>query len=389
MNTKLFGHFCQKTFTDYAQERTEQIDQSRILPGGNNCGTECVVSLPNNLDQGEYNLIAYLTRRGSTEVLDTDAYPVTVGNPSSSSKQITSIVVGEQEINPADLGKTVNFNLTATSPNVNGIVKYSDGSTRYFTVKFESTGTNPRCPDNHTYCDEASQRKIHKHGGVMSGGQCVYAFDDVGVCDGSTPTSSVPSTTSGTVCMGGVTCQGNVDGVPGQEVCSPNGFRYLCDGIQRGWRRIGECSCNTTPNASPVPPPSPVIIGDPIITIPGAVNPVSSPQLTRTITASTASCSSDRRLYFDWLDTVDTLRYAIRINMDPPTDPGANFTPGSNGDILNDNTGYLYDYCHECGGRSDYTVNGQSGHLYSWWVHPIYNDGRWGPAHQGERVRCP
>ncbi len=105
----------------------------------------------------------------------------------------------------------------------------------------------------------------------------------------------------------------------------------------------------------------------------------SAPKANPALSASCNRYGDKSVLAFEWNSTKfpGAVKYAIRVNMDPPDDRGANYTPGQNGDLIDDNLTNSYKIAY-----------GQYQHLYSWWMHPVYADGRMGEAVTGPDIRC-
>lgn len=114
-----------------------------------------------------------------------------------SQKSVSKVILNGQEINRNNLDSSINIKLAETNFHLPIEVHYTDGTIRFLAINFQDENPSLECPDNKIYCDNATDRKIHQHGGVVRGGECVYAFDDIGACQDSNPASSIPQEKSG------------------------------------------------------------------------------------------------------------------------------------------------------------------------------------------------
>ena len=107
------------------------VSQVKPLSGGEACSGQCKVTIPKDIAPGEYELIVYLSEKGSDKILNADSYPLTI---KKAAKKVIKINFNNQEL---DLNNPI---LPAHLPGVVGqaqefdvplIIEYSDGITKY------------------------------------------------------------------------------------------------------------------------------------------------------------------------------------------------------------------------------------------------------------------
>ncbi len=265
------------------------------------------------------------------------------------------------------------------------LIKYKDGGTRPLVFKFttqRNAGTAPqdsRCLDDLNYCDEASQRTIHKHKGVWRSDRCEFVFDDVGACSASTDSSncknglckpSLTLTSNGTnlsanwnkvnganfyairLGLNNISPDvdsndkyGNSDTLSYSHTCQPGQTYYFWVHGMKGEGQYGEAEQKS------------IVCGGPVQTLSCNGNNCPAPS------SVSASCSNGT-LAVNWGNVTGASQYALRIDNTSDSFSNSCQSRTSSGDSCLNVNGTSYSYS-----------NAPSGN-YDIWIHSIAGDGK-------------
>lgn len=168
------------------------------------CVGNCSLVLPTALYSDTYSLTTKLVDPNTGNEIASDSIEIYVGKERD--KEVTSLRVNDTDID-----------LLSSSAKVVAIdpanrffvvtVTYKDGTTKDQTVYLKPKAGNAqdlRCPEDKFYCDEKTQKNIHKYGGIYDGESCIYNFEPTGPCS----TKDSPSQAS--ICKYNETCSGGI-----------------------------------------------------------------------------------------------------------------------------------------------------------------------------------
>ncbi len=322
------------------------IDPNKILPGGEHCSGPCKVTLPANLPPGKYKITANLVRKGTNQVIDSDSYPITVNSPNQGAKKVTSLTIGSrsQDLNNP---QAVKVNIK-DNPFVAAEVKFSDGTSKFITLKFEKNPASQSTPipaqstppNSSPSLPSPNGQSCTTNGQIVDGectGQCENG------CGKLKQYRCAIKTQFGTT--------GTYE-YAGSQICSSRCTQY----------------CQSGPAAGPkVPPNAPQ---DPSTCNGFACAPVNL----------TASCSDNQQIKFEWSATIEaTHHYYNRIRVDDTSNPWQAGTRDG-------------DYAENLANANSWTIPYTPGHTYSWWMEGVYLDEDSHPSSKsvhGLAITCP
>lgn len=148
----------------YAQENdlnTISYGEIEPLKGGEDCFDNCQLTLPANIQPGEYKLVVYLADKESKKIIDSDSYPIEI---KKALRQIESFTINDQSYTKEEAKKGFKLPLNADPAqpqlfNLPVTIRFTNGPSRYLVlnINYQPKITATPLPETTTEPESTSQ----------------------------------------------------------------------------------------------------------------------------------------------------------------------------------------------------------------------------------------